>query len=370
MNTGENNIKYIGKSVSLLGSNISVEQILPSVCIDFDEPSEFLFFNVRKKLQENVCKIDEKLFFDASIIVTGNNFGCNPGEDNSEIAAKALKDNGFNIIIAGKFGPNFIESCNICGIACIRLSIQDILNITKNITDNKDEEITIDFANSALWQSNETKIDFIIETDINLFKPSKKLKDYYNMSDFPLDLEYMQKLSDSSSPEAKLSKEFKEKYGTQGYLEILDSMQSKNTIDFSIGSMKMETVDNNFVVSFFKQIYSAPLTMLLKQSENSIMCDGPEGEVFVCLFTCKKNLSKWSQLNQDLSAVYSREMTVSIEMLFKHVMKDKEFGIHLNPDAGVFDLLICHDDVQFIKKSFFIKNESYGREMVRSFLGY
>ena len=120
---------YTGKVVPLFNDNIDTDQIIPN-------------FNPNKPE-----------FSGATILITGDNFGCGSSREH---AAWALKDYGFNIIIAGSFSDIFFMNCTKNGMLPITLGE----NERKYLASQK--EITIDLPNQTV-SANDKSFNFQID---------------------------------------------------------------------------------------------------------------------------------------------------------------------------------------------------------------
>ena len=70
-----------GKGVFVPGDDIDTDRIIPArfmKCITFDCLGEYLFYDVRKTEsgEDKAHNLNDPRFSNASIILSGNNFGC------------------------------------------------------------------------------------------------------------------------------------------------------------------------------------------------------------------------------------------------------------------------------------------------------
>ena len=105
---------YTGKTVPLFYDNIDTDQIIPKVHL------------------KRVSK---------SILITGDNFGCGSSREH---AAWALKDYGFNIIIAGSFSDIFYMNCTKNAMLPICLNQKEREHLAQF------DEITVDLPNQTV----------------------------------------------------------------------------------------------------------------------------------------------------------------------------------------------------------------------------
>ena len=81
--------KVTGKAVFVPGDDIDTDRIIPAhfmKCITFDGLGEYLFYDVRKtESGENKNhNLNDPRFAEASILVSGNNFGCGSSREHMQ----------------------------------------------------------------------------------------------------------------------------------------------------------------------------------------------------------------------------------------------------------------------------------------------
>src|SRR5699024_3357934 len=117
--------KHQGIVYPLNRSNIDTDQIIPKQFLKRIERSgfgQFLFYHWR--FDDNGSKhsdfsLNEKRYKDASILLTGENFGCGSSREH---APWALLDYGFKVIIAASFADIFYNNALKNGILPIQLN--------------------------------------------------------------------------------------------------------------------------------------------------------------------------------------------------------------------------------------------------------
>lgn len=150
---------YTGKVVPLFNDNIDTDQIIPKVHLKRITKSGFgpFAFDEWRYLPDGTNNPDfnpnKPEFSGATILITGDNFGCGSSREH---AAWALKDYGFNIIIAGSFSDIFFMNCTKNGMLPITLGE----NERKNLASQK--EITIDLPNQTV-SANDKSFNFQID---------------------------------------------------------------------------------------------------------------------------------------------------------------------------------------------------------------
>ena len=150
---------YTGKVVPLFNDNIDTDQIIPKVHLKRITKSGFgpFAFDEWRCLPDGTNNPDfnpnKPEFSGATILITGDNFGCGSSREH---AAWALKDYGFNIIIAGSFSDIFFMNCTKNGMLPITLGE----NERKYLASQK--EITIDLPNQTV-SANDKSFNFQID---------------------------------------------------------------------------------------------------------------------------------------------------------------------------------------------------------------
>lgn len=150
---------YTGKVVPLFNDNIDTDQIIPKAHLKRITKSGFgpFAFDEWRYLPDSSDNPDfnpnKPEYAGASILITGDNFGCGSSREH---AAWALKDYGFNIIIAGSFSDIFYMNCTKNGMLPITLNEDE----RKYLASQK--EITVDLPQQTVSANNKSfkfKID-------------------------------------------------------------------------------------------------------------------------------------------------------------------------------------------------------------------
>lgn len=133
--------RYTGKIAPLFHHNIDTDQIIPKYHLKRITKTGFgqFLFDEWRYLEDGSPNTDFVLnqpeYKDATILVTGDNFGCGSSREH---AAWALKDFGIDIVIAGSFSDIFYMNCTKNAILPIKLNEAKRKAIAKHTT------ITID----------------------------------------------------------------------------------------------------------------------------------------------------------------------------------------------------------------------------------
>ena len=142
-----------GKGVFVPGDDIDTDRIIPArfmKCITFDGLGEYLFHDVRKTEsgEDKKHNLNDPRFAEASIIVSGINFGCGSSREH---APQSILRAGYNAVIAGSFAEIFFGNSTNLGVVCVIASDADRATIAQAIDTNPELEITIDVEDHKIW---------------------------------------------------------------------------------------------------------------------------------------------------------------------------------------------------------------------------
>ncbi|WP_371398135.1 3-isopropylmalate dehydratase small subunit [Fretibacter rubidus] len=130
-------LKYTGIAAPLMVDNIDTDQIIPSremKSVSKTGLSGGLFAGQRYVSGRTVNPdfvLNKAEFKDATILLSGKNFGCGSSREH---AVWALKEYGFRAIIAESFGEIFYNNCVRNGILPIQLSNDQITKLGRDVT--------------------------------------------------------------------------------------------------------------------------------------------------------------------------------------------------------------------------------------------
>ena len=149
--------KVTGKAVFVPGDDIDTDRIIPArfmKCITFDGLGEYLFYDVRKtESGENKNhNLNDPRFAKASILVSGNNFGCGSSREH---APQSILRAGYNAVIAGSFAEIFFGNSTNLGVVCVIASETDREIISSAIDMHPELEITIDIEDYKIWYGDQ-----------------------------------------------------------------------------------------------------------------------------------------------------------------------------------------------------------------------
>lgn len=176
---------YTGKVVPLFHDNIDTDQIIPKVHLKRISKSGFgpFAFDEWRYLDDGSDNPDfnpnKPEYKGASILITGENFGCGSSREH---AAWALKDYGFDIIIAGSYSDIFYMNCTKNAMLPIVLDE----NVRKHLA--QAGEITVDLPNQTV-STLDKSFDFEIDE-------TWKNKLVNGLDDIALTLQYEDEIKD------------------------------------------------------------------------------------------------------------------------------------------------------------------------------
>lgn len=142
-----------GTGVYVPGDDIDTDRIIPArfmKCITFDGLGEYLFYDVRKTEggEDKTHNLNDPRFSGASIIVSGNNFGCGSSREH---APQSIMRAGFKAVIAGSFAEIFYGNSTNLGVVCVTATDADRAVLAEAIEMNPELEITIDVNDHKIW---------------------------------------------------------------------------------------------------------------------------------------------------------------------------------------------------------------------------
>jgi 3-isopropylmalate/(R)-2-methylmalate dehydratase small subunit len=146
-----------GKGVFVPGDDIDTDRIIPArfmKCITFDGLGEYLFYDVRKTEsgEDKKHNLNDPRFANASIIVSGNNFGCGSSREH---APQSILRAGYNAVIAGGFAEIFFGNSTNLGVVCVIASDADRVTLAAAIESNPELEITVDVEDHKVWYGDQ-----------------------------------------------------------------------------------------------------------------------------------------------------------------------------------------------------------------------
>ena len=166
--------------------NVDTDQIVPKQFLKLIQKTgfgKFLFFNWRYDKNEQPISnfvLNDKKYNNSKIFVTRDNFGCGSSREH---AVWALKDYGFDVIIAPSFADIFYSNCFKNGMLALKLESK-IVNKLMNLN----SEIEVDLENQTIKTETET-ISFQIDSH-------KKKILIEGLDDIALTFQFQDKIAD------------------------------------------------------------------------------------------------------------------------------------------------------------------------------
>ncbi|MCC5833303.1 MAG: 3-isopropylmalate dehydratase small subunit [Opitutales bacterium] len=138
--------KVTGRAVHVPGDDIDTDRIIPArfmKCVTFDGLGEYMFYDVRKDADGNDRKhpLNDPSYEGASILISGNNFGCGSSREH---APQAIYRAGFRGVIAEGFAEIFFGNSTQLGMPCVTAEGKDIEKLVAAIEADPSTEVTID----------------------------------------------------------------------------------------------------------------------------------------------------------------------------------------------------------------------------------
>lgn len=147
-----------GRGVYVVGDDIDTDRIIPArfmKCITFDGLGDYLFYDVRKNEDgsDKPHPLNDARFADATILLSGSNFGCGSSREH---APQALYRYGFRGVIAESFAEIFFGNSTTLGMPCVNLPRREIAEIAAAVEADPSLEITIDVENGVVRAGDKT----------------------------------------------------------------------------------------------------------------------------------------------------------------------------------------------------------------------
>jgi len=141
---------YTGKVVCILNDNIDTDILIPKNYLKSVKRTgfgDFVFAPWRYDKDGNKVAdfaLNQEKYADASILITGENFGCGSSREH---AAWALQDYGIRVVIAGGYSDIFYNNWLSNGNVAIKLDSEK-RKMLSELTDGK--EVKIDLVNQKI----------------------------------------------------------------------------------------------------------------------------------------------------------------------------------------------------------------------------
>jgi 3-isopropylmalate/(R)-2-methylmalate dehydratase small subunit len=146
--------------------NVDTDQIVPKQFLKTIKRTglrEGLFYDWRKQKdgsQDPAFFLNQPRFQGATILLTGDNFGCGSSREH---APWALLDQGFRCIIAASFADIFYNNCFQNGMLPVVLKPEAVLAMMHDVLTTPGYQLTVDLRNQTVTTPNGTLARFEID---------------------------------------------------------------------------------------------------------------------------------------------------------------------------------------------------------------
>jgi 3-isopropylmalate/(R)-2-methylmalate dehydratase small subunit len=121
--------------------DVDTDQIVPKQFLKRIERTgygEFLFFDWR---QDPGFELNRPEYAGARVLLAGRNFGCGSSREH---AALALRDYGFEAVVATSFGDIFRTNASKNGLLCVELPEAEVKALMESVDLDRGSELTVD----------------------------------------------------------------------------------------------------------------------------------------------------------------------------------------------------------------------------------
>jgi 3-isopropylmalate/(R)-2-methylmalate dehydratase small subunit len=142
MSTAHARRQIVGRGIPLPGNDVDTDRIIPArylKSVTFAGLGEHVFGDERKAVPEH--PFNRPQFQGASILITGQNFGCGSSREH---APQALRDWGIAAVVGGSFGEIFFGNCTVLGIPCLTAETGEIDWLLREVEKHPDRPIEVD----------------------------------------------------------------------------------------------------------------------------------------------------------------------------------------------------------------------------------
>lgn len=141
-----------GRGVYIAGDDIDTDRIIPArfmKCVTFDDLGQYLFHDVRfaEDGTEKAHPLNDPRFAGASILLSGENFGCGSSREH---APQAMYRFGIRAVIAESFAEIFFGNSTTLGIPCAEATAEQLTEMAATIAADPNTEVTLDIEKSTV----------------------------------------------------------------------------------------------------------------------------------------------------------------------------------------------------------------------------
>ncbi len=150
--------RVAGRAVVVAGDDIDTDRIIPARflrCVTFDGLGDALFQDERYT-PSGAPKghvLDDPARAGASILISGNNFGCGSSREH---APQSIQRAGFVGVIAGSFAEIFYGNSTAIGLVCARLSEADLASLSAMVDADPSLAVSIDVGSEVVEAGSES----------------------------------------------------------------------------------------------------------------------------------------------------------------------------------------------------------------------
>ena len=184
--------QHKGTLTPLYRANIDTDQIIPKQFLKRIERTgygEFLFYDWRYRSDGSPIQdfvLNDPRFSNASILVTGPNFGCGSSREH---APWSLTDHGFRAVISPSFADIFYNNSLKNGLLPIVLAESKVVELVRRSEADPTYTVTVDLENQAVTDNEGTVGEFEID-------PFRKHCILNGLDDIALTLEHVEKIAE------------------------------------------------------------------------------------------------------------------------------------------------------------------------------
>ncbi|MCB9508149.1 MAG: 3-isopropylmalate dehydratase small subunit [Myxococcales bacterium] len=135
-----------GACVPIPGDDIDTDRIVPARflrCVTFDALGDALFRDDRDRSGDTPHPLDDARYSEATIIVSGRNFGCGSSREH---APQAVVRAGFRAIIAESFAEIFAANSLAIGLVCAEVDASTREELFRRIAADPAIRVELDLA--------------------------------------------------------------------------------------------------------------------------------------------------------------------------------------------------------------------------------
>ncbi len=141
-----------GRGVYIAGDDIDTDRIIPArfmKCVTFDDLGQYMFHDVRfsEDGSEKPHPLNDSRFGGASILLSGENFGCGSSREH---APQAMYRFGIRAVIAESFAEIFFGNSTTLGMPCAEATEEQLTEMAATIDADPNTEVTLDVEKSTV----------------------------------------------------------------------------------------------------------------------------------------------------------------------------------------------------------------------------